>query len=241
VAAFFQSYLVQAKGWGEKDLPSATLDTVLASIMYTLIGCVIMATAAAALYPNNAIDSAPAMAAQLEGAFGARAKLIFCVGYCAAAFSSFLTASLIGGVLLNDGLGLGGRLESPWTKVFATLVLLIGMGTSTGILVVSETPTSAAPSHADLDGDTVNRSLAAERATPQVEVKVIAVTQAVTMLVVPLAAIAMVVVLFDRRATGGRSLPLIVKAFVLFGAALLLGIALMMYVKLQPEISRLVR
>ena len=43
---------------------------------------------------------------------------------------------------------------------------------------------------------------------------------------------AMVVVLFDRRAVGGRGLPLAVKAFVLFGAALLLGIAVVIYVKL---------
>ena len=58
-----------------------------------------------------------------------------------------------------------------------------------------------------------------------------------TSLAVPLAAIAMVVVLFDRRATGGRALPPAVKAFVLLGAATLLGIALMMYVKLRPQIS----
>ena len=224
VAAFFQSYLVKAKGWTEKDLADATLDTVLASIAYTLIGCFIMITAAAVLYPDNTIDSATDMAAQLEGAFGANAKLVFCIGLSAASFSSFITASLIGGVLLNDGLGFDGKLESPWTTRFATLVLLIGMATSTTIILASEAPNSSTLA----DGSTT----AAVEAKGQIEVKAIAVAQAVTMLAVPLAAIAMVAVLFDQRATKGRGLPALAKAFVLLGAALLLGIALMIYVKL---------
>ena len=214
VAAFFQSYLVKAKGWTQEDLADATLDTVLASIAYTLVGCFIMITAAAVLYPNTTVDSATAMASQLEGAFGPNAKLVFCIGLSAASFSSFITASLIGGVLLNDGLGFDGKLESPWTTRFAALVLLIGMATSTTIILASERPSPNGPSKT------------------QIEVKAIATAQAVTMLAVPLAAIAMVVVLFDPHATKGHPLPLPAKAFVLLGAALLLGIALMMYVKL---------
>ena len=223
VAAFFQSYLVKAKGWTEKDLADATLDTVLASIAYTLVGCFIMITAAAALYPNTTIDSATAMAAQLAGAFGTSAKLVFCIGLSAASFSSFITASLIGGVLLNDGLGFDGKLESPWTKRFATLVLLIGMATSTTIMLASELQSPSAPAEG---------AAAAVRAGSQIEVKAIVIAQAVTMLAVPLAAIAMVAVLFDQRATKGRRLSPWVKAFVLLGAAVLLGTSLMMYVKL---------
>ena len=44
----------------------------------------------------------------------------------------------------------------------------------------------------------------------------------------------MVLVLFDKRATGGRALPLYAKAFVILGALVLLGIAALMFVKLRP-------
>ena len=221
VAAMFQPYLVKAKGWTEKDLNSAMLDTVLASMTYTLIGCVIMITAAAVLHPHTTIDSATAMASQLQGAFGAQAKVVFCVGFCAAAFSSFIVASLIGGVLLNDGLGLGGRLESIPTKIFAAFVLLAGMTTSISIILLSCGGSGLGP------------------AETQIEVKAIAVAQAVTMLAVPLAAVATVVVLLDRRAVKGRGLSPWVKVFVLFGSAVLLGIAFMMYLKVRPELAAL--
>jgi hypothetical protein len=56
------------------------------------------------------------------------------------------------------------------------------------------------------------------------------------MLAVPLGAIAMVVVLFDARAVKGRGLGLPAKAFVLFGCAVLLGIAVRIYVTIKPAL-----
>jgi manganese transport protein len=215
VAAFMQPYLVKAKGWTEKDLASGVTDTVLASIMLTLVGAMIMITAAAVIHPLG-LDTDQVnfelMISQLEKGFGSYAKLIFSVGFFAAAFSSFITNSVIGGVLLCDGLGLGGRLESIPTKVFATLVLLIGM--STGLLIIFMEQTRA-----------VNLT-----------VKAIALGQATTMLAVPLGTVAMVAVLFDRRANRGRPRSLWLKAFVLFGATVLLGIAAVMYVKIKPQV-----
>ena len=49
----------------------------------------------------------------------------------------------------------------------------------------------------------------------------------------------MVIVLFDRNVTKGRAFSLPAKAFVLFGAAVLLGIAAMMYVEIQPTITKI--
>ena len=240
VVAFFQSYLVKAKGWGERDFASGATDTVLASIVFTLIGCVIMMTAAAVLYEKKVtVDSAEAMAAQLRGVFGPHAKTIFCLGFWAAAFSSFITNSLIGGVLLNDGLGFGGKLESMPTRIFATCVLLIGMTTAIAIMhatpAAPSAPAAVVAAAAKSEADTV----AKPRAKGELEVKAIALAQAVTMLAVPLGAIAMVVVLFDRRATKGRGLSLWAKAFVLLGAAILLGIAAMTYAKIKPELVAL--
>jgi len=220
VAAFFQSYLVKAKGWTEADLASGTTDTLMASIIFTLIGCAIIMTAAAVLYPHAGQVDFPMMIRQLESVFGRWARLIFCIGFWSAAFSSFVTNALIGGVLLNDGLGLGGKLESRATRIFAALILVIGMVTAL-VIIHSEQTAAAVAEGVDL------------------KVRAIRVGQASTMLAVPLGVIAMVAVLFDKRATKGRDLPLWAKAVVLVGAAVLLGIAVLMYVKIQPELFEL--
>lgn len=238
VAAFFQAYLVRAKGWTAADLKSGITDTVLAAIMYTGIGCVIMMTAAAVLWPDRSIDSATEMASQLEGAFGPYAKLVFCMGFWAAAFSSFVTNALVGGVLLNDGLGFGGKLNSLPTRIFATLVLLIGMATAMAII------------HSDrsVDTFTVERAASGARAADvpetiakpeqkgQIEIRAIALAQALSILAVPLGVIAMVVVLFDGSSMPGHPLSVASKTFVLLGAVVLLGIALMTASKVRPAL-----
>jgi len=248
VAAFFQSYLVKAKGWTEDDLSSGAADTITASIIFTLIGCVIMMTAAAVLYPHEGRVDFEIMIRQLESVFGRSARFIFCIGFWSAAFSSFVTNSLIGGVLLNDGLGLGGRIESTATRVFASLVLLIGM--ATGLVIIHNEQTAAraarpeavagAPAMPAEGQEEPAETSAPSPAQPEdLKVKAIRVGQAATMLAVPLGAIAMVAVLFDKRATKGRNLPVWAKAIVLVGAAVLLGIAVLMYVKIQPELFEL--
>jgi len=242
VAAFFQSYLVKAKGWHEGDLRSGITDTILASIIFTLIGTVIMMTAAAALYPHEGRVTFEVMIRQLESVFGPQARLIFCIGFWSAAFSSFITNSLIGGVLLSDGLGLGGRIESRATRIFATLVLLIGM--TTGLFIIHSDEKAKAAAGPATATQVAKHAPAADAPkapaakTEDLKVRAIRVGQAATLLAVPLGAIAMVVVLFDKRATGGRDLPWWAKAFVLLGAAVLLGIAVLMYVKIQPELYK---
>jgi Mn2+/Fe2+ NRAMP family transporter len=216
VAAFLQPYLVKAKGWTEEDFRSGVTDTVLASIFLTLIGAMIMITAAAVIHPlglNPAQVTFETMIAQLEKGFGAQfARLIFSIGFFSAAFSSFITNSVVGGVLLNDGLGLGGELESRPTKLFATLVLLIGMSTALWIIFKEET-------------EGVN-----------LVVEAIAVGQAATMLAVPLGTLAMIVVLFDSASTKGRALWGWAEVYVLAGAVVLFGIAAVMYVKIKPAV-----
>jgi manganese transport protein len=216
VAAFLQPYLVKAKGWTEEDFRSGVTDTVLASVFLTVIGAMIMITAAAVIHPLG-LDPAKVgfetMITQLEKGFGAYfARLVFSVGFFCAAFSSFITHSVIGGVLLNDGLGLGGKLESRPTRIFATLVLLIGMSTALLIIFME---------------DTQGVNLA---------VQAIAVGQAATMLAVPLGTIAMILVLFDSASTKGLALWGWAQVFVLLGAVVLLGIAAVLYVKIQPAI-----
>ena len=238
-SAFFQSYLVKAKGWTEADLGRGIIDTVMASVALTLIGAMIMTTAAAVLYPHKGDVNFGVMIRQLQSAFGPYAMLIFSIGFWAAAFSSFVTNSLAGGVMLNDGLGLGGKINSTSTKSMATAVLLIGMTTSLFIIRNDEKAQAAASTAIAAQAETRADEPATTpegRKTVDLKVAAIRVGQASTMLAVPLGAIAMVVVLFDERAVKGRRLGLAGKAFVLFGCAVLLGIAALMYVKIKPEL-----
>ncbi len=239
-AAIFQAYLVKAKGWTEDDLASGIVDTVMASVMLTLVGAIIMMTAATVLYPHSGRVDFGIMIGSLEKVFGPYAKIVFSVGFWAAAFSSFIANSLTGGVIINDTLRLGGKLESTPTKIFASCVLLVGMSTSLAIIHTAEqnknAQQTAATAATDKQPDQPDAARPEKTKKTDLKVAAILVGQASTMLAVPLAAIAVVAVLFDRRNAKGRPLPLAAKAFVLFGAVVLLGIATVTYLKIKPEL-----
>ncbi|MHC4398386.1 MAG: NRAMP family divalent metal transporter [Planctomycetota bacterium] len=317
-AAFFQAYLVKAKGWTEKDLSSGITDTIMASVMLTMIGAVIMMTAATVLYPIEGRITFEVMIGSLEEVFGPYAKLVFSVGFWAAAFSSFVANSLTGGVLVNDGFGLGGKLESLPTKIFATCVLLVGMTTGLFITYSAEQDkkqrAAAAEAAPDQPGDDAEqpgyterlrqearvaaqtnkftatmRQLAGQSSAmeeelteiarnaakiddlakhgsaldqlarqaekmsltaktlvpedkpkpPDLKVAAILVGQASTLLAVPLGAIAMILVFLESGSTKGKPLRGWACVFVLFGAAVLVGLAVVMYVKIQPELMNI--
>lgn len=236
-AAFIQSYLVKAKGWKAGNLKDAVIDTVLASITYTLIGTVIMMTAAAIIYPHEGSVYFEDMVGTLEQVFGRYAVLIFAVGFWAAAFSSFITNALIAGLLLADGIGAGDTLNAPSTRAFATLAMV--MGTAAAVLVIrveeksfeqapAAAQTQVAPGEAAADGEADGAKAEQAAATSEkldLKVTAIRVGQACSLVAVPLGAIAMVVILLDRRNTPGRDLHVALKVFVIFGALVLLSTA----------------
>ncbi len=127
-AALYQSYLAQDKGWKKENLKRSLKDTYIGIFFLALISATILITSAAALHPRGIlVNSAADMALQMEALFGVYAKVIFSVGLCAAAFSSMMVNSVIGGGLLADGLGLSRSMNDPRTKVFIIAILLIGM------------------------------------------------------------------------------------------------------------------
>ena len=127
-AALYQSYLAQDKGWKRENLKSSLRDTYLGILLLALISATVLITSAAALHPRGIlVNSAADMALQMEALFGGYAKVIFSVGLCAAAFSSMMVNSVIGGGLLADGLGLGRSMNNRTTKIFIIAILLIGM------------------------------------------------------------------------------------------------------------------
>jgi len=127
-AALYQSYLAQDKGWKVKNLKSSLRDSYIGIGILALISLTILTTSATALFPEGImVNSAADMALQMEALFGSSAKVIFSVGLCAAAFSSMMVNSVIGGGLLADGLGLGRSMNDRSTKMFILAILLIGM------------------------------------------------------------------------------------------------------------------
>ena len=127
-AALYQSYLAQDKGWKKENLKRSLKDTYIGIMFLALISATILVTSAAALHPRGIlVNSAADMALQMEALFGVYAKVIFSVGLCAAAFSSMMVNSVIGGGLLADGLGLSRSMNDLRTKVFIIAILLIGM------------------------------------------------------------------------------------------------------------------
>ena len=212
VGAIFQTYLVRARGWKADDYGKGIADSVSGIGMLTLISMVIMITSAAVLHPRGVtVRSAGDMAVQLETFFGEAARVIFCVGFAAAAFSSFLVNAMIGGTLLADGLGLSEDINSTAAKRCSALSLLIGMAVA---LLVTHF-----------------------RAIDFAQALVAA--QAGTLLAIPLAIAAALLVLFHPKPAGGKPLGIVAKVFVVAGTAVLVAIAVRSYATTLAKLAEM--
>jgi len=128
VGAIYQSYLVQNKNWRNSNLKRGLNDTYMGIFLLAFISALVIITSAAALHPFGIeVNSAADMALQLEALFGGHSKIIFSLGLCAAAFSSLMVNSVMGGGLLADGLGLGHSMNDKMPRIFTSIILLIGM------------------------------------------------------------------------------------------------------------------
>lgn len=128
--AFYQSYLVRQKGWKRENLKQGLIDSTLGISLLGLITMMVLITAAKVLYQNpdiTTLSSVTDVAKSLEPAFGKSAMIIFSLGIFAGAFSSFLVNAMIGGSILADGFGLGGYIDQKWPKLFTVFALMVGM------------------------------------------------------------------------------------------------------------------
>ena len=202
VGAIFQTYLVRARGWKAGDYRKGVADSVSGIGMLAVISMVVMITSAAVLHGRDVtVKTAADMAGQLEVFFGAAARVVFCVGFAAAAFSSFLVNAMIGGTLLSDGFGFSEDINSTPAKIGSAASLLIGMVVA---ILVTYFKTI----------DFAQAMVAA---------------QAGTLLAIPLAILSALLVLFYPKRSGARPLGLPAKAFVLLGTAVLVAIAVRSY------------
>jgi manganese transport protein len=125
-AAFYQSYLVQFKGWNTENMKTGLLDARVSSVIMASITLMILSTSASVLRGQE-LTSVNDIANQLTPLFGEKGRIIFCTGLFSAAFSSFIVNSMIGGFLLSDSLKLGSHPDEKWPKILTAAVLIIGM------------------------------------------------------------------------------------------------------------------
>lgn len=127
VGAFYQSYLVQERGWQKHELKYALYDSYAGITMLGLIGCMVLISAAAVLYVQSIeVRTATDMARALEPLLGKQAKVLFMCGLFGASFSSLVGNATIGGALLGDALGLGSKLDSNKVRLLIALVMILG-------------------------------------------------------------------------------------------------------------------
>lgn len=125
--AFYQSYLVQEKGWTKAKAKSHEREGITGIVILGVITSTVLLVGASVLFPKGiAVNSATEMGMALEPIFGPYATNIFMLGLFAASFSSLLGNATLGGVLLSDALNLGMRLESVKVRAMIMLVILIG-------------------------------------------------------------------------------------------------------------------
>ena len=128
--AFYQAYLVKEKGWKLLDAKRGVTDSVVSISVVGILSTIILMTAARVFYgrPEPVVLSGVGeVAMQLQPLFGSWAKVVFCLGIFAGAFSSFLVNALVGGTVLSDSLGKGSRLGGGWTLGLTTVALLSGL------------------------------------------------------------------------------------------------------------------
>lgn len=127
VGAFYQSYLVQEKGWKEGDIVKGRRESYTGIIILGLISSMILISAATILQPQGiAVTAATDMGKALEPLFGTYASTIFMLGLFGASFSSLIGNATIGGAMLADAFSLGSNLRHKSVRVMIMLVMAIG-------------------------------------------------------------------------------------------------------------------
>jgi len=155
IGAFYQAYLVRAKGWKREDIRTVVGDAWAGIFTLGLISAVILIGCAESLFgTGTSFQHIGQLAEQLKGVLGGASNFVFCCGLAAAAFSSFVVNAMVGASLMADGLGLDSRVNSGSTKALAGVALVIGClvavasggkATTTSLLVAQASTLLAVP------------------------------------------------------------------------------------------------
>lgn len=133
VGAFYQSSLVQEKGWTPADLPEAVRESRTGIILLGCLSMLVLICAASVLGGRGAtVNTAADLGLALEPLFGQFSSSAFMVGFFAASFSSLIGNATIGGSILSEGLNFGDSLQD-W-RVRLTIMALIITGSAIAII-----------------------------------------------------------------------------------------------------------
>lgn len=127
VGAFYQAYLVQAKGLKQGDYASSRRESLTGILLLGLITLTVMGSAAAVLHPRGlSIQSAGDMAKVLEPLLGPATTTLFMLGLFGASFSSLVGNATIGGSILAETFGWGSQLQALPVRLTIVLVMIVG-------------------------------------------------------------------------------------------------------------------
>lgn len=127
VGAFYQSYLVQERGWKRNEYKMCQYESLTGIIILGMVTFMIMSAAGSVLFPQGIhVNSAAEMGKALEPLFGNIASSVFMIGLFAASFSSLLGNATLGGAVLADTFSLGNRLSSLPLRLLIMVVIITG-------------------------------------------------------------------------------------------------------------------
>jgi len=127
VGAFYQSYLVQERGWKKKEVKMCQYESLTGIIILGMVTFMIMSAAGSVLFPQGIqVKSAADMGKALEPLFGNVASSVFMIGLFAASFSSLLGNATLGGAVLADTFSIGNKLSSFPLRLLIMFVIVTG-------------------------------------------------------------------------------------------------------------------
>lgn len=125
--AFYQSYLVQEKGWKKGQVKRVVKESFTGILVLGCISGMILISAGAVLFPQGIeVSSASDMGLALEPLYGTWATSLFMLGLFGASFSSLIGNATIGGTLFSDALSMGRDLSSRPVRISISLIMIIG-------------------------------------------------------------------------------------------------------------------
>ncbi|MDX2249195.1 MAG: Nramp family divalent metal transporter [Bacteroidia bacterium] len=131
VGAFYQSYLVRAKGWDKSQRKVASAEALTGITILGMITLMVMAAAGAVLHPQGIeVNTATDMGRAMEPLFGSFSKGVFLLGLFGAAFSSLLGNATIGGAILAETLGLEEGFHRFGVRICIMVVIVLGATTA---------------------------------------------------------------------------------------------------------------
>ncbi len=127
VGAFYQSYLVQERGWKRSEAKRAKRESFTGILILGTISAMILMSAGSILHPQGIeVNVATDMGKALEPLFGSYATIIFMVGLFGASFSSLIGNAAIGGSLLADAMSMGSDLSKRPVKLMISMTIISG-------------------------------------------------------------------------------------------------------------------